>query len=185
MFSKYQKLRRQLTGVISLVVMTTTREVQTASPIKTNYQYQTCHLGYKQCINTKQHAKVCRGLAFMVDFVKIRLLLIKTILCCRLLGKQLLRMRCSCSKTRSGTEFSANPIFKQTTFKPKPRFPRNTPVIDGGRVQVLQVQEGVQIEQAWIDELLFWTFSSLMQMNPRTFSKTNKCLRTSLLEKSI
>ena len=85
---------------------------QTASPIKTNYQYQTCHLGYKQCINTKQHAKVCRGLAFMVDFVKIRLLLIKTILCCRLLGKQLLRMRCSCSKTRSGTEFSANTIFK-------------------------------------------------------------------------
>ena len=36
------------------------------------------------------------------------------ILCCRLLGKQLLRMRCSCSKTRSGTEFSANTIFKAT-----------------------------------------------------------------------
>ena len=85
---------------------------QIASPIKTNYQYQTCHLGYKQCINTKQHAKVCRGLAFMVDFVKIRLLLIKTNICRRLLGKQLLRMRCSCSKTRSGSNFSANPIFK-------------------------------------------------------------------------
>ena len=49
----------------------------------------------------------------MVDFVKIRLLLIKTNICRRLLGKQLLRMRCSCSKTRSGTEFSANTIFKE------------------------------------------------------------------------